>query len=150
MKKIIKGKDIGKIKSRGTVLVGGCFDLLHSGHLEFLRLSKEKGEKLTVLLESDERIKNLKGKNRPLNNQIVRAKNLAKIEHVDFIVLLPSQIDSEYYYNLVKLLEPDIIAVTRGDPLTEVKKDQAKMVSAEVIEVMERDYKYSTSSLIDK
>ncbi len=148
MKKVVDDNEITKIKSKNIVLVGGCFDIIHPGHLKFLELSKQQGKTLVVLLESDERIKQLKGNDRPVNPQTLRAKNLANLRFVDYVVLLSSSTSSEYYYNLVKLLEPDIIAVTAGDPLLSVKKAQAKTVSGKVVEVMKRDSRHSSTELI--
>lgn len=148
MKKVVGDNEISKIKSKNIVLVGGCFDIIHPGHLKFLELSKQQGKTLVVLLESDERIRELKGNDRPVNSQTRRAKNLANLRFVDYVVLLNSSTSSEYYYNLVKLLEPDIIAVTAEDPLLSVKKAQAKMVSGKVVEVMKRDIRQSSTELI--
>lgn len=148
MSKILQDSEIEKAKSNGTVLVGGCFDVLHPGHLEFLKLSKSKGNNLVVLLESDENVRKMKGEKRPLNNQLVRAENISNIQFVDAVILLKKPESSQYYYNLVKLLEPDIIAVTSLDPLIKVKKDQAKMVGGKVVEVMKRDLRYSTTKMV--
>lgn len=150
MTKILKDTEISVIINSGIVLVGGCFDVIHPAHQKFLRLSKEQGKILVVLLESDENIKKLKGAKRPLNNQFTRAENLSALSFVDYIVLLTTPTSSQYYYNLVKLLQPDIIAVTKGDPLLSVKREQAKMVSGKVIEVMERDTMHSSTALIKK
>ena len=148
MKKIISDKKLKNFKADGIVLVGGCFDIIHPAHLKFLELSKKQGKNLVVLLESDERIKQLKGEERPVNNQYVRAQNLAIIPSVDYVVLLSPTSSSEYYYNLVKSLEPDIIAVTSGDPLFSIKKEQAEMVSGKIVEVMKRDNRHSSTDLI--
>lgn len=148
MNKILIDSDIEKIKSPNTVLIGGCFDIIHPAHLEFIKKSKKLGENLVVLLENDINIAHLKGKDRPLNNQSVRAENLSKIEDVDYIIMLNTPISSTYYYNLVKSLEPAIIAITNGDPLTKIKKDQAKQVGGKVVTVMERDAKHSTTDLL--
>lgn len=150
MTKIIKDSEIANIKQEGIVLVGGCFDILHPAHLEFLTLSKKQGNKLVVLLESDENIKKLKGDNRPMNNQIIRANNLSKLDFVDHIVILTFPASSQYYYNLVKILEPAIIAVTEGDAYISDKKKQAKLIEGKVVEVMKRDRNFSTSKLIDE
>lgn len=150
MAQIIKDSEIDKLKQKGIVLTGGCFDAIHPGHIKFLQLSKKQGEKLVVLLESDENIKKLKGENRPLNNQVIRAENLSKIKEVDNIILLVTPKSSDYYYNLVKKLEPAIIAVTEGDAYILDKKKQAELVGGKVVEVMKRDKKYSTSKIINK
>lgn len=148
MSKIIKDTEINTIKQDGVVLVGGCFDVLHEGHKKFLALSKKEGEKLVVFLESDANITKLKGKNRPMNTQIVRAENLSKLNIVDYIILLNTPKTEQYYYNLVKSLEPDIIAVTAGDEHLSEKNEQAKQVKGKVVEVMKRENKYSTTKII--
>jgi len=148
MTKIINDNNFSSIPKEGVVLVGGCFDIIHTAHLKFLRLSKEQGMILTVLLESDENIKKLKGKDRPVNNQITRAENLSKLESVDYIILLKKPTSSNYYENIVKSIQPDIIAVTKGDPLLSVKKLQAEEVNGKVIEVMERNNEFSSTKLI--
>jgi cytidyltransferase-like protein len=148
MNKILKDTNLDKLKDKNSVLVGGCFDILHPAHQEFLKLSKKEGKILIVLLESDENITKLKGAGRPVNNQTTRAKNLSKLTEVDFIILLKTPTSSQYYYNLVKLIRPAIIAVTKNDPLLNIKKDQASIVGGKVVEVMERDPKHSSTQII--
>lgn len=145
MTKILTTHQLDMIPDGKKVLAGGCFDVLHPAHSTFLNNAKEKGNILIILLESDENIKKTKGDNRPLNRQITRAENLSKLGIVDIIILLEMPTSSEYYYNLVKSLRPDIIAVTSGDPLLDIKKDQAHLVQGEVVEVMKRDNRYSTT-----
>ena len=145
MEKIIKDTEIEKLPSNGVVLAGGCFDTIHPGHTKFLQLSKKQGKMLVILLESDISIRKLKGEDRPMNKQFTRAKNLSKLPFVDFIILLSMPTSSDYYYNLVKSICPDIIAVTSDDPLMEVKKEQASLVGGKVVVVMNRDKKYSTT-----
>jgi len=140
--------DIQNIKKNGTiVLVGGCFDILHKGHMEFLSLSKKLGTNLVVMLESDESAKKRKGKNRPVNTQEERAKVLSSLPYVDFILPIPHLKTDLEYYDLVKKLEPDIIAVTESDPAYNKKVEQAEMVGGKVVEVIKR-LPHSTTQLI--
>lgn len=105
-KKIAKGEKM--------VLVGGCFDILHPGHVIFLEKAKKQGDVLIVLLESDQKIKMLKGDNRPVHNQNERAKILSSIRFVDFVVMLPF-IQSEHDYDqVVGKIKPDVIATTKS------------------------------------
>ena len=60
-----------------VVLVGGCFDLLHYGHIAFLKEAKKHGDYLIVLLESDENVRRLKGEGRPFHTQKQRKEMLA-------------------------------------------------------------------------
>ena len=149
MNRILKDLEIKKITNKKIVLVGGCFDILHPSHHEFLKRAKQLGNILVVLLESDENIRKLKGKGRPVNNQFTRAQNLSNSDNVDHVILLSTPNSSGYYYNLVKSLRPDIIAVTKGDPFIKVKKDQAKLVGGKVVEVMERNLQHSSTELIE-
>lgn len=148
MTKILTDSNFADIPKEGVVLAGGCFDVIHLAHIKFLKLAKEKGQFLVLLLESDENIRQMKGKDRPVNNQITRAENLSKLETVDYIILLKKPTSSNYYENIVKSIQPDIIAVTKGDPMLSVKKLQAEEVNGKVIEVMERNKEFSSTKLI--
>ena len=61
MNKIIKDTEVSMITGAKKVLVGGCFDIIHQSHRDFLDKAKALGDTLIVLLESDENIKKLKG-----------------------------------------------------------------------------------------
>src|SRR5258706_13305565 len=78
-------KDKGKI----IILAGGCFDILHPGHLQLLEHAKEKGDVLFVFLESDKKIKELKGPERPLHTQSERAAMLIALRFFDYVIILP-------------------------------------------------------------
>lgn len=139
------------LKSHGKItLLGGCFDILHPGHIEFLTRAKALGGQVIVMLESDESITAKKGKSRPINTQASRAKALSALEIVDYILPIPYLKTDLEYKNLVKSIEPDIIAITKGDQMKKIKEHQANMVGGRIEEVMERDPKFSTSTLIKK
>lgn len=150
MGKIVRDNELQTITGEKKVIVGGCFDILHPGHFEFLRRAKAEGDTLIIFLESDENIMRLKGKGHPINSQFVRAQNLVEATRVDYVLLLKTPDSDEYYYNLVKLTRPAIIAVTENDPFIEVKKDQVGLVGGKVVSVMPRDTRYSSSALIQK
>lgn len=140
---------IKTIKKRGTlVLAGGCFDILHKGHIEFLTKAKKLGDTLIILLESDESVKKRKGTTRPVNTQEKRGSVLSFLPSVDYIIPLPLLKTDLEYYALVKKLEPDIIAVTENDSAYNKKVEQAKMVGGKVVEVTKR-LPYSTTRLVE-
>ena len=122
------------LKNKKTVLVGGCFDIFHYGHLQFLKKAKESGDFLIVALESDEFIRKNKERE-PIHNQKQRGYILSGFSFVDLIILLPYFSKEKSYFDLVKKIKPNIIAVTKGDPKIENKRKQAAMVSAKVKEV---------------
>jgi FAD synthetase len=148
MKQIIKVNEIGKLPKQKIVLVGGCFDILHLGHIVFLEKAKSYGEYLIILLESDQTIKKLKGINRPIHTQFERAKVLSAIKYVDFIILLPEMIGDNTYDELVKNIKPSVIATTKGDPGLIHKKRQAKLVGVKLTQIPRVPEK-STTNIIN-
>ena len=114
------------------VLVGGCFDILHIGHVRFLSEAKRMGDYLVVLLEGDQKLKKLKGGKRPIFIQKERAEMLSALGSVNLIVLLPTMDTDRSYLNLIKRIKPDVIAVTENDPLMEKKRRQAEEVGSEL------------------
>ncbi len=141
-------KEVKSIKKtdKSIVLVGGCFDILHVGHIKFLKEAKKQSDYLLVLLESDETVKKLKGVNRPYFPQKDRAEVLSSIKYVDYIVLLNPVVKDEDYNKLISKIRPDIIAVTANDPIMKKKKIQAKLVEGKlaVIPIVKT---YSSSKL---
>ena len=110
--------------TKKTILIGGCFDVLHLGHIRFLKKAKSFGNYLVVLLESDENIKKLKGLNRPFHNIKERQEILESLRYVDEIITLPRLMNNKTYDNLVKKIKPDMIAITKGDHLIKRKQEQ--------------------------
>lgn len=126
-------KETPNIKKNGRlVLVGGCFDILHVGHIKFLQEAKRMGDRLLVLLESDERVKKLKGSTRPYFPQEERAAVLASLSCVDYVILLPFFSADEEYNKLIVKIYPAIIAVTSKDPIFDKKKKQAEMIGGRI------------------
>lgn len=146
--KIIDYKDINKLAKKGKiVLVGGCFDILHYGHIEFMRQAKQQGDLLVIALESDEFIIHKK-KRKPFHTQAQRASVLAALRYTDVIIKLPLLNKDEDYFNLVKQIKPSVIAVTEGDPYVEKKTEQAKTIQASVV-VCPLVTSLSTTRIID-
>lgn len=135
-------------QNKKLVLVGGCFDLLHIGHITFLEEAKKNGDYLIVLLESDETITATKGPKRPINSQLDRAKILAALAAVDYVVLLQPEMNDTDYDNLVIPLKPAIIATTSGDSNRHHKERQAQLVHAKVLDVTMPISDKSTTKLI--
>jgi cytidyltransferase-like protein len=128
------------------VLVGGCFDILHFGHIQFLDKAKKTGDYLIIALEPDETIIQYK-KRIPIHNQEQRAYNLVALRSVDQVILLPSLQGFDDYYMLVKNINPHIIAITQDDPQIENKQKQADAIGAQLIIVSERIEPFSSSSI---
>jgi rfaE bifunctional protein nucleotidyltransferase chain/domain len=136
MARIVNLQELKKVLSRENkgrvVLAGGCFDILHIGHVRFLSEAKKMGDYLVLLLENDKKVKKLKGGNRPVFRQKERAEMLSALESVDLVVLLPAMARDSDYLNLIRRIKPDIIAVTESDPHVEKKRGQAKKIDGEL------------------
>jgi len=73
------------------VWVNGCFDVLHLGHVRMLEFAKSLGGNLVVGIDSDTRVSNLKGEDRPINNQLSRSEFLVALRSVDSVVVFDSK-----------------------------------------------------------
>ncbi len=138
---ILPGRDIlaGKLQiphtpSQRVVLVGGCFDILHLGHMTYLNNAKAEGDVLVVALENDAFIRSRK-KRTPFHTQRQRAQLLTNLKCVDYVLLLPTMRTHEAYRVLVERIKPHVIAVTAGDPLGEKKKVFAEALGAKYVVV---------------
>jgi len=133
---------------KNKVLVGGCFDVLHLGHIRFLKKAKSLGNYLVVLLESDENIKKLKGVNRPFHNIRERREVLESLKYIDEVVILPKHVNDKTYDNLIKKIKPNVIATTEGDLLINKKREQAKSVGAK-LKIIKKYKSHSSSKIVD-
>lgn len=154
MKKIILVKEILSISKQintsgqKIILAGGCFDILHIGHIRFLQKAKALGDVLIILLESDQKIKMMKGNNRPVNSQKDRAKILSALQDVNFVVLLPENMENSGYDVIAQQIKPDFIATTKNDPNIKFKKRTAKLVKAKVKYVTQIVNGYSAGKIM--
>jgi D-beta-D-heptose 7-phosphate kinase / D-beta-D-heptose 1-phosphate adenosyltransferase len=94
------------LKTEGAriVFTNGCFDLLHLGHVRYLREAKKLGDILIVGVNSDDSVTALKGPDRPYIHELERAEILASLECVDFVTIFHELRPD----NLIKLVKPDI------------------------------------------
>ena len=101
--------------NKKIVFTNGCFDILHVGHIKYLEEAKKYGDVLVIGLNSDESVKKLKGKDRPINSQQDRLKVLFNLKSVDCVILF----NEKTPLNLIKKIMPDVL-VKGGD----YKKDE--------------------------
>ena len=90
------------------VFTNGCFDVLHRGHIEYLKQYRKLGQRLIVGLNSDASVRRLKGESRPFNNQDDRRALLLALRFVDQVEIFEEDTPLE----LIKRINPDII--TKG------------------------------------
>ena len=97
-------------KGKKIIFTNGCFDILHAGHVEYLEAARDLGDTLIVGINSDQSVKELKGKNRPLNKLEHRAKVLSSLRCVDAVVVFEDKTPMK----LILSVKPDIL-VKGGD-----------------------------------
>jgi len=106
LKHILQGL---KAQAKRVVFTNGCFDIIHIGHVRYLREARTFGDLLVVGINSDRSVSIIKP-DRPVNSQDQRAEVLASLEMVDYVTIF----DQETPYELIKSLQPDVL-VKGGD-----------------------------------
>ncbi len=121
--KLVSFDIISKLDIDNVVFTNGCFDIIHSAHIELFRYCKTLGKIVIVGLNSDESIKRLKGPSRPINNIQERVKILDAIDYIDFIIIFNEDTPLE----LIKEIKPDFL-VKGGDYIVDdiIGKEFAK------------------------
>jgi D-beta-D-heptose 7-phosphate kinase/D-beta-D-heptose 1-phosphate adenosyltransferase len=112
-KKILSDANIEELESfrnKNVVFTNGCFDIVHSGHLKLLQYCKNKGDIVIVGLNSDQSVKNLKGKSRPINTASERSEFLLSLNMIDYVVIF----NDDTPYNIIKMIRPKTL-VKGGD-----------------------------------
>jgi|TARA_E500000178_G_C16985123_1_gene737798 rfaE bifunctional protein nucleotidyltransferase chain/domain len=92
----------------GKVWVNGCFDVLHRGHFELFKFAKSLGSELIVGVDTDSKVKNDKGHNRPYNNLQDRMFALESIKYIDKIIPFDSNDELE---DFISYFSPEILVV---------------------------------------
>jgi rfaE bifunctional protein nucleotidyltransferase chain/domain len=133
-------------EGRTTVFTNGCFDLLHPGHIRYLTRAAELGDVLVVALNSDDSVRRVKGRDRPVLGELDRAEVLAALECVDFVTVFREKTPLE----TIEAVRPDIL-VKGGDwPVDQiVGKDIVEEYGGKVLAI-EFEEGYSTTRIIDR
>ena len=110
--KLIERRDLPRIakelreQGKKIVLANGCFDILHVGHVRYLRGARAEGDALVVGVNADAGVSGLKGPGRPILNERARALLVAALREVDYVVIFPEpNVDA-----LLAELRPDVHA----------------------------------------
>lgn len=108
----------GRLRKRGKRLVftNGVFDILHRGHVEYLRKARSFGDILILGLNSDKSARRLKGPGRPLQSQTDRAAILLALESVDYVVIFGEETPDL----LIRKIRPDILVKGADYKLSEI------------------------------
>jgi rfaE bifunctional protein nucleotidyltransferase chain/domain len=139
-----------KLRSVGKKIVAtnGCFDLLHVGHVRYLRAARELGDLLIVGLNGDGSVHELKGAGRPLISENDRAEILAALEFVDLVAVFPEIRATEF----LAAVRPSVY-VKGGDYSSETLDKEERGILEGVgaaVRLIPFEKGYSTSGLIEK
>lgn len=133
-------------KKDKIVFTNGCFDILHRGHIEILRIARSLGDVLIVGLNSDESVRRLKGDHRPINSEADRASILLALRYVDEVIIY----EEDTPLRLIEEIKPHVLV--KGGDWIEDKIVGAKVVREYDGEVYSLPFVdgYSTTSIIDR
>ena len=143
-------KRVKELRAGGkkVVATNGCFDLLHLGHVRYLKAAHSLGDILVVGLNGDQSVRDLKGTGRPLNSERDRAELLAALESVDLIAIFPELRATRF----IELAMPDVY-VKGGDYKSETLNAEERSALQKIgtqIEIIPFEKGYSTTGLIEK
>jgi len=139
---------LDRVKADGgrVVFTNGVFDLLHPGHVRYLRQARTLGAALVVGVNTDRSVRVIKGESRPVTPESERAEILAALACVDVVVLF----DEETPYELIRRIQPDVLV--KGADWSEASMIGRDIVEARGGRVVRVPFEagYSTTSIIEK
>lgn len=137
-----------RARGRRVVLTNGVFDLLHTGHLFYLKKARELGDALFVALNSDESVRQLKGPLRPVQSEIERAYALAALECVDCIVIFRDK----RLVGEISALKPDVYSKAGDYTLEKLDAGERGTLQAVGADIRFMPFLpgFSTTQLIEK
>lgn len=152
--KIVSAEELAAIskemRATGKKLVAtnGCFDLLHVGHVRYLKAARELGDALVVGINGDASVRALKGSDRPLNEERNRAEIIAALDSVDHVTIFPEERASHF----LETARPAIY-VKGGDYQNETLNAEERVVLEKIaaeIRILPFEAGYSTTALIKR
>ena len=135
-----------RAQKKKVVFTNGVFDILHSGHVDYLTKSKTLGDILIVGLNSDKSVKNIKGNKRPIINQENRAIVLASLRPVDYVVLF----DEDTPAKLIDAVIPDVLVKGADWDLDKIEGRETVIRNGGEVKNIKFVNEQSTSKIIQK
>jgi rfaE bifunctional protein nucleotidyltransferase chain/domain len=135
-----------KTNGNKTVFSNGCFDIIHAGHVDYLEKAKQKGDYLIIGLNTDQSVSRIKGKDRPIVDEVSRSRVLAALEFVDAVVLF----DEDTPYDLIKNLKPDILVKGKDYNISNIVGADLVLENGGKVETIELTEGLSTTIVVNK
>jgi rfaE bifunctional protein nucleotidyltransferase chain/domain len=138
--------EMARGEGKRIAFTNGCFDILHVGHVQYLREARKTGDLLVLGLNSDASVRAIKGEKRPLVPQGERAEVVASLEAVDYVTLF----DDHTPLRLIEYLRPDVL-VKGGDWKSEavVGGDAVRLWGGKVV-IVSMTEGVSTTNIVEK
>lgn len=133
-------------KNEKIVMTNGCFDILHAGHIAYLKAAKALGDRLIVAVNTDESVRKLKGRGRPINDVVRRMEVLAALGAVDWVVPFSEETPAR----LVDALAPDCLVKGGDYRPDEIAGAQSVRARGGEVRVLLFKEGYSTTQIIEK
>lgn len=138
------------VRARGKRLVvtNGCFDILHLGHVTYLEAARNLGDALLIGLTGDDSVQQLKGANRPVNNEQDRAAVLAALESVNGVCIFPEKTATRF----LALAQPDIYVKGADYTLETLNQEERRTVEGAGGKIILLPFVHgkSTTALLEK
>ncbi len=128
------------------VTTNGCFDILHRGHVSYLQRARRLGHVLIVAVNSDEIVRKMKGKNRPINDELSRAEVLAALRCVGYVTIFRDR----YPVRFVKFVRPNIHAKADDYTVDKIIEYSAVKSCGGKVALLKSVDGFSTTSIIEK
>lgn len=148
---IRKSVQQAKEEGRRVVFATGVFDLFHEEHLHFLEKARAAGNFLVVGVESDARVREMKGSDRPLDSQDLRVQKVIDTGVVDEVAVLPEHFSTqEHFQAIMSLIRPHFLAVSSHSSYLENKRLLTELFGGQLAIVHQHNPAVSTTKLIEQ
>ncbi|MDF2530030.1 MAG: Bifunctional protein hldE [Gammaproteobacteria bacterium] len=129
-----------------VVMTNGCFDILHAGHIDYLRAAREAGDRLIIAVNDDASVKRLKGPERPINSLEHRMKLLEALSFVDWVVPFTEDTPER----IISYLLPDILIKGADYQVHQIAGAKAVLANGGEVKTIELTPGCSTTNIINK
>lgn len=144
--RLIRAVRAARARGERIVMTNGCFDMLHPGHLDYLEEARMLGDRLIVAINDDASITRLKGHERPVNSIDIRARMLAGLASVDWVVPFAEDTPAR----LVAAVLPDILVKGGDYTVDQVAGAEVVRASGGCVQILGLTEGHSTSALIER
>lgn len=135
-----------KKENKKVVFTNGCFDIIHKGHVEYLAKAADFGDVFIIGLNTDKSVSRLKGKNRPIQDEMSRALGLAAFSFVGYVILF----DEDTPLKLITEIVPDVLIKGADYKAEDIVGYDVIVKSGGEVKTIEFTEGYSTSKIVEK